>query len=178
MLLIFVPSVQLTGASIDGSNWWNTEYNTTEGKDFWVTFMRNGGGDESDKENMSFYVYVASRSLAHVTFTNPNTSYTQSLIVNPGNQDFVKIPLSEAYMQESDDRFRGIHITSDANISVYITNHKQGFFDGTNVLPTPALLKEYVIQTYMADIDATEFAIVATKNNQRVDISIKKTWKD
>ena len=34
----------------DGSSWWNTDYNTTEGTEFWVTFMDNYGKQVPDKD--------------------------------------------------------------------------------------------------------------------------------
>lgn len=50
-----------------------------------------------------------------------------------------------------------------------------GFYDATNILPYTALQKEYMIQTYMTDEDANEFAIVATENKQKFKITIKET---
>ena len=37
-----------TSSSIVGDRWINTDYNTTEGTDFWLTFMFNYGNTEDD----------------------------------------------------------------------------------------------------------------------------------
>ena len=63
-----------------------------------------------------------------------------------------------------------------ANISLFATNYKKATFDATNVLPTPSLLDEYIIQTYTpSDHDGasatqgSHFAIIAAEDNTVVD---------
>ncbi|MGN1239693.1 MAG: IgGFc-binding protein, partial [Paludibacteraceae bacterium] len=163
--------------SENGLSWWNTEYNTTEGTDFYVTFMRNAGANEQDTLNLKFYIYGAARQEAHVTITNPQTGWTLSspLTIPAGSQAFVEVPLVQAYMEEPKKvKQRGLYVHADVPISLYATNHKDGFYDATNILPLSALDKEYVVQTYMTDVDVTEFAIVATQNGQTVDIGIRE----
>ena len=180
MLLIFVPSVQLTGASVDGSNWWNAEYNTTEGKDFWVTFMRNSGSSGQDNQDMSLYVYATARQDAIVTITNPRIPDSPlTFNVRANKQDSCLIPNSWAYLEAPQivNNF-GINVKSNVPISLYATNqHSSGKYDATNILPTTALSGEYVVQTYHIDQYATEFAIVATES-QDVRIEIHKTTID
>ena len=68
-----------------GSSWWNADYVTTEGTEFWVTFMRNRGSDENDTD-LELYLFATSRSNATVTISNPNTSYKETFTVNAGQR--------------------------------------------------------------------------------------------
>ena len=69
---------------------------------------------------------------------------------------------------------RGLNVTSNNPISVYATSHhNSGKYDGTNVLPINALMNSYLVQTYIVDDGATEFAIIAGET-QDIDIQIKK----
>lgn len=160
----------------EGNEWINTKYNTTEGKEFWVTFMRNSGGDETDVSAMKLYLYATSRENAHVTIENPNTGYTASFDVTAPHQSIFLVPNSEAYVQlPGIESNLGLRVTSDKPISLYATSHhRSGKYDATNVLPTTALLGEYVVQTYLNDQYATEFAVVATKS-QTITIDIRET---
>ena len=72
---------------------------------------------------------------------------------------------------ESEVMDRGLIITSNADISLYASNHNVESYDATNVLPIEALSKEYIIQTFSGDRQATEFAVVATKNNTTIKIT-------
>ena len=164
----------------DGDHWQNTKYNTTEGTEFWVTFMRNYGSSTGDNNDMSLYLYATSREDAVVTITNPNVQGSPIILnVRAGQQDSCLVPNSWAYIEL--DRTvgnYGVKVTSDKPISLYATNqHSSGKYDATNILPLNALLGEYVVQTYRVDNASTEFAIVAT-TDQEVTIHVKKTTID
>ena len=69
-----------------------------------------------------------------------------------------------------------LHVTATANISLFATNYKKATFDATNVLPTPSLLDEYIIQTYtpsdhggVGSTQGSHFAIIAAEDNTIVD---------
>ena len=163
----------------NNQSWWNTDYNTTEGTDFWVTFMTNSGAYNSDQNDLTLYLYVTSRENAKVAIENPNkngsrTAYT----VNAGEQERIQITdLRMAYLTDNDTiSQKGVHITSDKPISVYATSHhNSGKYDGTNILPTEALVGEYVVQTYTSDQYSTEFALIAIENNTQITGEIKRT---
>lgn len=162
-------------------SWRNTQYNTTEGTEFWVTFMSNSGAAEGDMETMKLYLYATAREDTRVTIHNPNGYSSEYFDVQAGKQASFQVKNEWAYINTKEANTitnRGVRITSEKPISLYATNqHKSGKYDATNVLPTTALMGEYVIQTYRADVYATEFAIVAT-SNQNVTIKIKKTTID
>ncbi len=162
--------------------WQNTKYNTTEGTEFWVTFMSNSGAAQGDVDAMNLYLYATSNDKeATVTITYYNGT-SEQFTVAANEQKEYPVKNEYAYINNSEGNQttqRGVKITSSQPISLYATNkHTSGKYDATNILPTKALYNEYIVQTYRADEYATEFAVVATQNNQRVKIKIKKTTID
>ena len=166
-------------AQTDGYNWYNTEYNSTEGTDFWVTFMCNSGAHTNDIQNMELYLYITAREETDITIANPNiTAPPIRLHVKAWQQVKQKIDNGWAYIYDN-EKNAGIHITSTKPVSVYSTSHhNSGKYDGSNILPTDALLGSYVVQTYLRDQYATEFAIVATTNNQTIELNINEIQLD
>ncbi len=165
-------------AQTNGGSWWNSEYNTTEGTDFWVTFMCNSGAKESDDKNMELFLYFTARETTTVTISNPILRQQKTEIISAGQQKKVKIDNNWGYLEDSVPSNKGIHIVATKPISVYSTSHhSSGKYDGSNIIPTNALASSYVIQTYLRDQYATEFAIVAT-TNQTININLKETILD
>lgn len=172
-----------------GSSWWNADYVTTEGTEFWVTFMRNRGSDENDTD-LELYLFATSRSNATVTISNPNTSYKDTFTVKAGQRSTrIKIDNLQAYIATpAQPENKGLKVTSDYPISLYAINYVQGSQDATYLYPTKGYSnndsihsftgfsnKQYVIQTFNTDETATEFAIVATEDNTKVDITLKES---
>ncbi|MBQ6723940.1 MAG: IgGFc-binding protein [Paludibacteraceae bacterium] len=175
-LLLVTAPLRAQWWNTSGDSWVNTDYNTTEGKEFWATFMRNSGGDETDASSMTLYLYASARANAIVTVENPNTSYIDTFHVAAGKQRTFKVPNDQAYIQLPNVASNmGLRITSTTPISLYCTNHhRSGKYDASNILPAKSLEREYAIQTYLVDQYATEFAIVSTAN-QYITISVQET---
>ena len=145
-----------------------------------MTYKRNSGSSGQDNKDMFLYIYATSRENARVTVKNPNN--TESAItfnVRAGKQDSCLIPNNWAYIEDDKTISNfGVKVTSDKPIALYATNqHSSGKYDATNILPTTALMGEYVIQTYRIDQYSTEFALIATQN-QSVTIKLRKTTID
>lgn len=180
LLLVVSPLRAAIPTQYDGDSWTNTQYNTTEGTEFWVTFMRNSGSSGQDNKDMSLYLYATSREDAEVTLVNPHINADPVRFqVKAGEQDSCLVPNQWAYIEHDKQIGNyGVKVTSDKPISLYATNqHSSGKYDATNILPTGALMGEYVVQTYRIDQYSTEFAIVATQT-QTVTIHYKKTTID
>lgn len=157
--------------------WENGNYNTTEGTEFYLAFMQNGGAQASDAANLVLYIYATARQDATLTLENTLTGYRSTFTVAAGSMAYTTVPSGQAYCTEGITP-TGLSVTSTSPVSLYITNYKPGSYDATNVLPLNGLGKEYVVQTYMTDDDATEFAVVATKDNTTVHFTIQKTFFD
>ncbi|MCM1035693.1 MAG: T9SS type A sorting domain-containing protein [Paludibacter sp.] len=161
---------------------------STEGTDFWVTFLRADSHDSDDKP-ITLSVSISAREACSVTLSNPHSGYSETIQLaanelkevelydgtanvnkNPRNSD---TKICYTYLPERRDS-AAIHIQATANISLFASNYKSKSFDATNVLPTAALQDNYIIQTYPPSVHAdtpqgSHFAIVATEDNTVVD---------
>ncbi len=163
---------------------------STEGKDFWVTFMQ---ADQDDNNSLILSLSISSREDCQVTISNPFTSYSETVDVTANQMKLVQLysgnvlannarsamttsgKVCYAVNSEKVDTC-ALHVTATKNISLFATNYKKATFDATNVLPTPSLLSEYLIQTYTpsdhggtGSTQGSHFAIIAAEDNTVVD---------
>lgn len=166
------------------------EGQSTEGKDFWVTFMQ---ADQDPNNTLQLQLSISSRENCQVTLSNPFTGFQETVNVTSGQMQLVELysgnvlatnarsemttsgKVCYAVNSEQIDTC-AIHVTSTANISLFATNYKKATFDATNVLPTASLLDEYIIQTYTPSdhggVNATQgshFAVIAAEDNTIID---------
>lgn len=163
---------------------------STEGKDFWVTFLQ---ADQDANNALTLSLSISSRQDCKVTLSNPFTGYSEEVDVVANQMKLVEIyngnvlagtarpamtatgKVCYAVNSEKTDTC-ALHITSTEDISLFATNYKKATFDATNVIPTASLLDEYYIQMYSpSDKDGvnasqgSHFAIIATEDNTIVD---------
>ena len=173
---------------------------STEGKDFWVTFMQADQWTSKDaplsyngkKYNpIELSLSISSREDCDVTIRNPYYDYSETVHVTANQMKLVEIfsglPLRQQARQEMETTGKvcyavnsekvdscALHVTATKDIALFATNYKKATFDATNVLPTPSLLDEYMIQTYSpSDHDnnpqGSHFVIIATEDNTVVE---------
>ena len=166
------------------------EGQSTEGKDFWVTFMQ---ADQDPNNDLTLSLSISSRENCQVTITNPFTGYSENINVNANEMQLVELYNGNVLAGNARSAMTGtgkvcyavnseqvdtcaLHVTATANISLFATNYKKATFDATNVLPTASLLDEYIIQTYtpsdhggVGSTQGSHFAIIAAENNTVVD---------
>lgn len=161
----------------DGSCWWNTDYTTTEGTKFWITFMRNRGNDENDVKDLHLILYATSRQDNRIrVYDSSITLIAEKTIKAESISEQIEILPSDGYIAIPEQiSSKGIFVESDSPISLYALNNVNGSYDAANIYPISGLYKEYVIQTYNTDVKATEFAIVSTKDDTQIEINIKET---
>ena len=169
------------------------EGQSTEGSDFWVTFMQADQGNSNNGFKLS--LSISSRNNCKVYLSNPYSGYLDSIDITANKQELKelysgsssmstarsdmeasKIVCYAGYSEQMDTC--ALHITATADISLFATNYKIATFDATNVLPTPSLQDEYYIQTYSpsdhggaSSTQGSHFAIIATEDNTIVDIT-------
>ena len=165
---------------------------STQGTEFWVSFMGNGFKTRFDTWTglpdftwLRIQLIVSAKRDCNCTVKNPNTNYEQSFHVNANSTYlFDDIPWDEAYMELEEYGqilSKGLCITADDTISVYCANIAEVSFDASYILPTPALGNEYIIQTYNQSSSTNSFygsyytsafLIVATEEGETmVDIT-------
>lgn len=186
--LLMIPIGQLMADVVD-------EGQSTEGKDFWVTFLK---ADQDANNKGALQLSISAREACKVTIENPYTNYQEEVNVAANEMQLVTLykgtvsAASARANMETDGKVCyavnseqvdtcALHVFSDKNISLFATNYKYATFDATNVLPTVSLLDEYIVQTYSpSDHDpksvnypagGSHFAVVAAEDDVIVDIT-------
>jgi len=146
---------------------------STQGKDFWVTFMKNYD-NKVDAYNTTHQLslMISAKKACIVTISNSYTGWTQSFSVSAAGLHKVQIPHEHCYNDTSDIvEHRGLRVVSTDTISLFASNFDSRTFDIANVLPVPALADEYIVQTYESSHCGAEFVIIANEDSTVVDIT-------
>ena len=186
-LLCFLMIVPFIGAKAQSTV---VEGQSTEDKDFWVTFMQ---ADQDPNNDLTLSLSISSRENCEVTIVNPYSGYSEKVNVTAGEMQLVELYSGNVLVSNARSTMAttgkvcyavnsetvdtcALHVTSTANISLFATNYKKATFDATNVLPTASLLDEYIIQTYtpsdhggVSSTQGSHFAIIAAEDNTIVD---------
>ena len=185
-MLCLVCVSPLLADSWENTSWDNTKYNTTEGTEFYAAFVKNGT-ETKDSENLILYLQVVASNDTKVRVTYLSDNSSDEFSVAKNTQVTKQIDISKAYADYDNTPGKNpmeqitkcaLCVTSDDPISLYITNSSENAYGGTCVLPTNALGKNYIVQTYLADHSSTEFAVVGTEDNTAVTLNLKRTRLD
>ena len=158
---------------------------STEGTDFWVSFLGNGFDSNTTGGNsyLKTQVLVSSIHDCSGQISNPNTGWSTQFNLEANGVVFVDIPKEVAYMECNEYTSpldKSLHIVTDQPVSVYCANTARYSFDASYVLPTPALADDYIIQTYDQHIPnsflpseydryyTSSFLIVATEEGETI----------
>jgi len=108
------------------------------GKEFYVAFGPNLGGDES---NNLMALYITSRVPANVKIEVPAIGFTRTLTTVPGSISTVVLPSDtdsksvEIRSVETVVKGMAVHITSDSEIAVFGMSHKTYSSDAFMAFP-------------------------------------------
>ena len=151
---------------------------TTQGTEFWASFMRNGYNSSNSYDH--FTLIASAKHACTVTVTNPNTGWSDQFQVPNNGVSTCYVNRAQGYNDQMGGKaFKGLHITSTDTISLYIANEAENSYDAANVLPASALGSEYMLQSYKALGDQSShygdsrasFLVLATENNTEVQIT-------
>ena len=143
---------------------------TTEGTEFWLTFMNNENTPEGD-EGLVLKLIASSRQDATITVSNPQTGYTDAFDVKANSVAEFIVPHEQGYTFDIIAKTkRGLRITATAPVSLYASNFQEHTYDATIVLPVTALGTDYIAQMYESNYGAKEIAVVATQDNTTITI--------
>ena len=139
LMLVCLVACQMTFAG-------NTDNQTTEGTDFWVTFLR---ADADSPTVLS--LAISAKEATDVTINNPYTGFTKTLHVPANTTVMDTINKADAYSSVTGKVTEtAIQVSATAPISLFASNYRLKSTEAANILPTAALLDEYVISTYPA----------------------------
>jgi len=152
---------------------------STQGTEFWVSFMANGYKDHPDQGTwLRIQLLISAREACSCTVANPRTGWERSFNIEANSTYLLdNIDDNQAYMEMGEyERVmdKGLIITSTDTVSVYCSNIAAYSFDVSYVMPIGGLADDYIIQTYDQSNDdvtyTSAFLIVATEDNTTVDI--------
>lgn len=180
----------------EDKNWLGgkTEFNTTEGNDFWLTFMNNGMFDATNPENKNkpfeMQVILSAREAMSVKIDVGATNVT-TLNLNAGETQIYTIDKEKyaktIYLFKSENQqenYKGVHVYAvqkdkDKFFSCFTYNRTgdiaDSYREASLILPTRSMGKEYFIQTSPQDNFSSEFAVVATEDGTTVQFSPSDT---
>ncbi len=162
-----------------------TQIPSTQGKEFYFSFMQNGyrtcnSGGNTTYESLS--CIISSQKNCSGTISNPNTGWSTNFSVFANGITTIPIPVTQSYSTNSEVvENLGLIVSATDTISLYIANEATNSFDASNVLPTGTLGNKYVMQCYIPSPSGVSgacssnvksaFIIIATENNTIVDIT-------
>ena len=161
---------------------------STQGKEFWVSFLGNGYRTNSTQEVPPYIlnqVLVSGKRDCSGTIMNPNTGWSQPFFVRANSITTIDHLEDQAYVETSvNERAvgKGLRIVTTDTVSVFCTNIAPVSFDASYVLPIHALADDYIVQTYdqstyvgmsfdFEQYFTSAFLIVATQDNTTIDIT-------
>ncbi len=158
---------------------------STQGKEFWLSFMHNGFKDHASGGWVINQVLISAKRDCTGTVSNPLSGWSQSFSVSANGITTVEIPEEQGYHDSNQyERIfeKGIKVSASDTVSVFCTNIAHVSFDASFVLPVESLGDEYIIQcsdqsrgdspyVYAYNNETTAFLIVATEDNTVIDIT-------
>ena len=158
---------------------------STQGKDFWLTFMQNGYKEHPNGGWVENQVLISAKRSCTGIVSNPLTGWSQSFSVSANDITTIEIPERQGYHDTGNVGIlsdRAIHVVTSDTVSVYCTNIAHVSFDASFVLPVESLGDEYIIQTFDQSItqdmddyvslnETSAFVIIATENHTEVSIT-------
>ena len=189
LLCVSVSGVLLADSRLnaDGGSWLNTAEHGAEGTEFYLTFMRNYGKPVGDKD-LVLTIYATSRYDTKVYVegkwtdigSDVSLDWDTTFTVHANSYASANIPSQVAYLAEPKNTSaeylnKGLKITSDKVITLYSSNSNSDSYDASLIYPVEMYSKEYVIQTFSSDNQATQLAVISSQDNNLVTVNIKET---
>lgn len=140
----------------------------TAGKEFWLGFMKNNEVSNTDELRIEITAVAAAYGQIEVA----GADWSQSFYVDPGSVYSVLIPndIAEVLTAQVVEN-RGVHITSDQDISVVAFNYENSTSDAARILPVDLLGTNYFVSAYSGSTgNESEILIVAAEDNTAISV--------
>lgn len=158
--------------------------NSTQGKEFWFSFMKNGYKYNGSVEGwVSNTVMISAKRACTGTIKKANNAWEGiPFSVAANGITYIEIPEAYAYNEDNEEEIgsQSLVLSSTDTVSVYIANMATNSFDASFVLPVTSLGSEYIIQCDMQSQSASSsfeveetscFLIVGVENGTQIDIT-------
>lgn len=155
--------------------------NSTQGKEFWFSFMQNGYKYNSGNW-VANTVMISAKRACSGTIKNTDSAWEGiAFSVEDNGITYVDIPETYAYNEGNEEMVanKSLVLRATDTVSVYICNIANFSFDASFVLPVESLGSEYIIQSdkqtnlaYSGTENLTScFLVVAVEDETEVDIT-------
>ncbi|NUM51102.1 MAG: IgGFc-binding protein, partial [Flavobacteriales bacterium] len=162
--------ISLTVFFSGSSNCVQAQY-STQGQDFWFSFMPNIGAATA-------MVSITCDVNTSGVISMPGQGWTQNFTVTQNTTTQITIPnmYNPIVTVNQTIQPQAIHIVANDPVSVYAFNDQAYTTDATIILPTPVLGNEYYITTYepLASV-RSGLLIVGAENNSIISITPSQT---
>ena len=157
---------------------------STQGKEFWFSFMQNGYRhyDNNHSDWVETTVMISAKRACTGTIKKAKNAWAgYTFSVEDNGITFVTIPILVAYNEDNEEVVdnKSLVLTATDTVSVFISNVAAYSFDASFVLPVEALGSEYILQTDQQSqsesiqhgpTETSSFLIIATEDNTVVEI--------
>ncbi|WP_454802207.1 T9SS type B sorting domain-containing protein [Mucilaginibacter phyllosphaerae] len=145
---------------------------SNQGREFWTAYMSHI--EDNGPSIMSLYITGDANTIGKVEIAD-GSSDPIDFSVTAGNVTIVKVPRA-AYLVNTGQYLKGIHITAQKKIAVYAHIYSQSVSGATLLLPVSVLGKSYYSINYTQASNARSatfsvFTVVATEDNTTVEIT-------
>lgn len=146
---------------------------SVEGKDFWFSIMPNfaNTGGSNSAAGDSVLLTISAKQNTSGIIENVAMGFSQPFTVNA--LSVTEIPLSNdlvASLNTSTIDSTAIHIYTEDTITAFVANMQNATRDATNLIPTQALGKEYMVTAYAGTFGLSQFLVVSTEDDMNLEI--------
>jgi hypothetical protein len=144
------------------------------GREFWLGFMHNY--DNGLNYPLHLYFFITSERDCSVTVSAPAAAFQETYDLLGGEIRMVEVPQSIIHYGSEIVDVKSIHVTSDAEVTVYGLNRERYTADAFLALPVDILNTTYMIASYTGlgyANNASEFLIVSPYDQNHVTITPK-----
>lgn len=150
---------------------------SNEGTDFWLGFM-----EHFDVGQNAMVVMVTAKANTTGTITMPQMGWSQNFSVTANQVTQIRLPANAENLGSEAIAGRGVHLTAQTPVSVYIHQYHSFRAEASIVLPMEAIDREYYVMSYpgiseMGQYYPSEFLLVGTQNETEVTIQLSSDTK-
>ena len=156
-----------------------SQAHATWGKDFWLSFLYYYDVFNSTESTITYTIFASGSNACTFTVSNPNTSWSTTATITPGNVTSIVVPNIQVSNSASGMVGNyGLHVTATDTISLYTCMSSTiSSSEMTCVLPTPSLGNQYMVQCYpdksaSNSMFRSQICVVATENNTNIAVHL------
>ena len=156
-----------------------SQAHATWGKDFWLSFLYYYDVFNSTESTITYTIFASGSNACTFTVSNPNTSWSTTATITPGNVTSIVVPNIQVSNSASGMVGNyGLRVTATDTTSHYTCmSCTISSTEMTCVLPTPSLGNQYMVQCYpdksaSNSMFRSQICVVATENNTNIAVHL------